>query len=113
MFFLGLLTRRGNSPGAAIGAICGFICTVGAPLLNWLLKSSIAASALFPIFIQAKIHALSGISNFFYAAISTLSTFVAGYVVSFFFAPPLPKNLAGLTHIPDRSVTLSRAKESS
>jgi len=108
IFLVGLLTRRGNPPGVAIGAVCSFICTVGAPLLNRLLQLSTTASLLIPAFIQAKVRALSGISNFFYAAISTLSTFAAGYVVSFLFASPSPERLQGLTHAIDRSAGVSK-----
>jgi SSS family solute:Na+ symporter len=102
IFLLGLLTRRGNPPGAAIGVACGFLATVGAPLLQKLLQSWPTAARLVPPFLQAKVHALSGISNFYYAALGTLTTFAAGYLSSLFFASPPPQKLQGLTHAQGR-----------
>jgi hypothetical protein len=54
------------------------------------------------------LHNLSGISNFYYAAISTLSAFSAAYVASYLFASPSPERLQGLTHAIHRSAGVSK-----
>jgi solute:Na+ symporter, SSS family len=98
IFLLGMLTRRANSAGALIGAIAGFVVTVGVPLLNTIVKAASAAGMSIPHGFAEGLSSLAGISNFYYGALGTAATALLGYTSSLLFdAPPLPKVL-GLTH---------------
>lgn len=64
IFLLGLLTARANATGALLGAVAGFVVTLGMPRL------------------------VLGISSFYFGALGTLTTLILGYGASLLFAPP-------------------------
>jgi Na+/proline symporter len=88
VFLLGLLTRRANAPGALIGAALGFLATIGAPMAQYVL----------PPEALARMGGLARVSNFYFGALGTAVTFLAGSAVSRLFVSPGEERLAGLTH---------------
>ncbi|KPL10806.1 hypothetical protein AMJ85_05240 [candidate division BRC1 bacterium SM23_51] len=82
-FLLGFLSRRSNSPGAAIGVICGVL------VIAWLTASR------FKVVIPENL--LSPTHWFLIGAFGNLAVLLVGYVASYFFAPPPESKIQRLT----------------
>ena len=83
MFLLGILSRRANSGGVLIGAVCGVAIVMWANF-GWTATGPKGEE--------------QHISFLWPSVISTISTFVVGYVASLFFCRPTEDRLQGLTY---------------
>jgi len=84
-FLLGFLTRRANSPGAAIGVSLGVL------VIAWLTASKFG---ILPEGLRSPIH------SFLIGAVGNLVVFAMGYAASFFFPKPPGEKVERLTWKP-------------
>lgn len=92
-----MLTHRANAPGTLLGAALGFLVTVFAPLSGTLVRILVDHGVSPPAGFTVWIENMNKISNFYYGAMGTLATLIAGYATGLLFPRPDVEKIRGLT----------------